>query len=116
MRTELVQSALDMAVARRRPEAGLVHHTDHAGQYTALTFGHELRKHGIEPSMGRVKTCYDNAVAESFFATLQKDLVNRCSLPPATTLRQRSSSSSKSGTTTTGCTAPSATNHLQNTS
>ena len=81
MRTELVQSALDMAVARRRPEAGLVHHTDHGSQYTALTFGHQLRKHGIEPSMGRVKTCYDNAVAESFFATLKKDLVNRCSWP-----------------------------------
>ena len=46
MRTELVQSALDMAVARRRPEAGLVHQTDHGSQYTALTFGHQLRKHG----------------------------------------------------------------------
>jgi transposase InsO family protein len=81
MRSELVQDALDMAVARRRPAAGLVHHTDHGSQYTALTFGHELRKHGIEPSMGRVRTCYDNAVAESFFATLKKDLVNRYSWP-----------------------------------
>lgn len=81
MRTELVQHALDMAVARRRPAAGLVHHTDHGSQYTALTFGAELRKHDIEASMGRVRTCYDNAVAESFFATLKKDLINRYSWP-----------------------------------
>ena len=81
MRTELVQDALDMAVARRRPPAGLVHHTDHGSQYTALTFGHELRKHKIDPSMGRVKTCYDNAVAESFFATLKKEKTNRWSWP-----------------------------------
>jgi transposase InsO family protein len=59
MRSELVQDALDMAIIRRHPAAGLVHHTDHGSQYTALTFGHELRRHGIEPSMGRVKTCYD---------------------------------------------------------
>lgn len=81
MRAELVQDALDMAVGRRRPAPGLVHHTDHGSQYTALTFGAELRRHGIEPSMGRVKTCYDNAVAESFFATLKKDLVNRYAWP-----------------------------------
>jgi putative transposase len=81
MRAELVQDALDMAVTRRRPAAGLVHHTDHGSQYTALTFGAELRRLGIEPSMGRVRTCYDNAVAESFFATLKKDLVNRYSWP-----------------------------------
>lgn len=81
MRTELVQDALDMAITRRRPAAGLIHHTDHGSQYTALTFGAELRKHKIEASMGRVKTCYDNAAAESFFATLKKDLVNRYSWP-----------------------------------
>ncbi len=65
-------NALDMAIARRRPVAGLVHHTDHASQYAALTFGAELRKHKIEASMGRVRTCYDNAAAESFFATLRR--------------------------------------------
>lgn len=81
MRTELVQSALDMAVKRRRPDPGLVHHTDHGSQYTALAFGHELKKHKIDPSMGRVKTCYDNAVAESFFSTLKKELVSRWSWP-----------------------------------
>ncbi|MBC7596745.1 MAG: transposase [Kineosporiaceae bacterium] len=52
-----------------------------SAQYTALTFGAELRKHKIEASMGRVKTCYDNAAAESFFATLKNDLVNRYSWP-----------------------------------
>ena len=52
-----------------------------SSQYTALTFGAELRKHEIEASMGRGKTCYDNAVAESFFATLKKDLINRYSWP-----------------------------------
>ncbi len=77
MRTDLVQDALDMAIARRRPVAGRLHHTDHASQYAALTFGVELRKHKIEASMGRVRTCYDNAAAESFFATLKKDLINR---------------------------------------
>lgn len=70
-----------MAISRRRPAAGLVHHTDHGSQYTALTFGAELRKHEIEASMGRVKTCYDNAVAESFFATLKKDRLNRYAWP-----------------------------------
>jgi putative transposase len=70
-----------MAVSRRKPHAGLVHRTDHGSQYTALTVGHQLRKHGIEPSMGRVKTCCDNAVAESFFATLKKELINRSSWP-----------------------------------
>jgi len=49
MRAELVQDALDMAVSRRRPADGLIHHTDHRSQYTALTFGAELRRHGIKP-------------------------------------------------------------------
>lgn len=81
MRSELVQDALDMAVDRRRPKPGLVHHSDHGTQYTALTFGHELKKHGIDSSMGRVRTCFDNAVAESFFATLKKERINRYSWP-----------------------------------
>jgi putative transposase len=81
LRTELVQDALDMAVDRRQPKPGLVHHSDHGTQYTALTFGHELKKYGIDPSMGRVRTCYDNAVAESFFATLKKERLNRYSWP-----------------------------------
>jgi putative transposase len=81
MRTELVQEALDLAVARRNPGPGLVHHSDHGSQYTALTFGHELQKHGIDPSMGRVRTAYDNAVAESFFSTLKRELINRWSWP-----------------------------------
>ncbi len=115
MRTELVQDALDMAVSRRKPDAGLVHHTDHGSQYTALTFGHQLRKHGIEPSMGRVKTCYDNAVAESFFATLKKELITAAPGPPETTPKPPWLTTSRSGTTTSACTAPWDTDHHPNT-
>lgn len=88
MKTSLVQEALDMAVHRRKPPIGLVHHSDHGSQYTALTFGQTLRKYSIEPSMGRVRTCYDNAVAESFFATLKKELTNRFTWPTRHDLHQ----------------------------
>jgi putative transposase len=87
MRAELVISALEMAVAQRRPSSGLVHHSDHGSQYTSYAFGKKLRDAGILPSMGRVRTCYDNAVAESFFATLKKDLINRRSWPTLDELR-----------------------------
>jgi putative transposase len=61
MRAELVTAALDMAVARRRPGAGLIHHSDHGSQYTSLAFGRRLRETGIAASMGSVGDCYDNA-------------------------------------------------------
>jgi putative transposase len=77
MRTELVTAALDMAVARRRPGAGLVHHSDHGSQYTSLAFGRRLRESGIAASMGSVGDCFDNALAESFFATLETELTDR---------------------------------------
>jgi putative transposase len=77
MRTELVTAALDMALARRQPGPGLVHHSDHGSQYTSLAFGQRLRASGIAASMGSTGDCYDNAMAESFFATLEKDLVDR---------------------------------------
>jgi putative transposase len=77
MRTELVTAALDMAVARRRPGEGLVHHSDHGSQYTSLAFGRRLRESGIAASMGSVGDCYDNAMAESFFATLETELIDR---------------------------------------
>ena len=77
MRTELVLAALDMAVARRRPGADLVHHSDHGTQYTSLAFGRRLRESGIAASMGSVGDCYDNALAESFFATLETELIDR---------------------------------------
>lgn len=81
MRAELVIEAFEMAVANRLPAKGLVHHSDHGSQYTSYVFGKTLRDAGILPSMGRVKTCYDNAVAESFFASMVKDLLSRRTWP-----------------------------------
>ena len=77
MRTELVLEALGMAVWQRRPAPGVVHHSDHGCQYTSLAFGRELRDSGLVPSMGSVADAYDNAVAESFFATLKCELLYR---------------------------------------
>jgi putative transposase len=81
MRSELVVDALHMAVARRRPAPGLIHHSDQGSQYVSLAFGQAARDAGIARSMGSKGDCYDNAVAESFFATLKKELVHRQSWP-----------------------------------
>jgi putative transposase len=81
MRTELVTDALNMAVHRRRPEPGLVHHSDQGSQYVSLGFGQAARDAGIAISMGSKGDAYDNAVAESFFATLKKELIHRRSWP-----------------------------------
>jgi putative transposase len=77
LRTELVLDALDLALATRRPAAGLVHHSDRGCQYTSLAFGRRLAESGLVPSMSRTGNCFDNAVAESFFATLKRELVDR---------------------------------------
>ena len=81
MRTELVVDALEMAVWRRKPSAGLVHHSDRGAQYTAISFGKRLAEVGIVPSMGRTGTALDNAMAESFIATLKTELVHRRGFP-----------------------------------
>ena len=81
MRTELVVDALEMAVWRRGPVAGLVHHSDRGVQYTAISFGKRLEEAGIVPSMGRTGTALDNAMAESFIATLKTELVHRRHFP-----------------------------------
>jgi putative transposase len=81
MRSELVVDALQMAVRRRRPAAGLIHHSDQGSQYVSLAFGQAARDAGIARSMGSKGDCYDNAVAESFFATLKKELVHRQTWP-----------------------------------
>jgi putative transposase len=75
MRKELVVEALEMAVRARRPAAGTVCHSDHGGQFISLTFGQACHDAGIAQSMGAVGSCYDNAVAETFFATLTKELL-----------------------------------------
>jgi len=76
MRQELVLAALDMAAVRRQPIA-VIHHSDHGSQYTSLAFGKRCETFGIRVSMGTVGDCYDNAMAESFFATLECELINR---------------------------------------
>jgi putative transposase len=81
MRAELVVDALQMALHRRRPAPGLVHHSDQGSQFVSLAFGQKARDAGIAVSMGSRGDCYDNAVAESFFATLKKELVHRRSWP-----------------------------------
>jgi putative transposase len=81
LRAELVVDALEMAVARRRPDAGLVHHSDQGSQYTSLVFTRRCRSVGIDVSMGSRGDCFDNAVLESFHATLKKDLIHRRSWP-----------------------------------
>jgi putative transposase len=76
LRTELVLAALDMAVAQRRP-TDVIHHSDQGCQYTSLAFGHRCRDAGVRPSMGSVGDAYDNALCESFFATLECELLDR---------------------------------------
>ena len=76
LRTELVLAALDMALAQRKP-VGVVHHSDHGCQYTSLAFGARCREAGVRPSLGSVGDCYDNAMCESFFATLECELIDR---------------------------------------
>lgn len=77
LRTELVLEALEMAIHHRRPAAGLVHHSDRGCQYTAYAFGRRCREAGIAPSMGSVGDAYDNALCESFFASLECELIDR---------------------------------------
>jgi putative transposase len=81
LRTELVVDALEMAVWRRKPKAGLVHHSDRGTQYTALSFGKKLEEAGIVPSMGRAGSALDNAISESFVSTLKCELVHRRRFP-----------------------------------
>ena len=81
LRAELVDDALAMAIARRRPARGLVHHSDRGSQYTSLVFTRRCRAVGIEVSMGAKGSCFDNAVLESFHATIKKDLIHRRSWP-----------------------------------
>ena len=76
LRTELVLSALEMAVWRRQP-SGVIHHSDQGCQYTSVAFGKRCEESGIKPSTGSVGDCFDNAMAESFFATLECECLDR---------------------------------------
>ena len=82
LRTELVLAALNMALDQRRPERErVIHHSDQGSQYTwsacAIAFGQRCRRAGVRPSTGSVGDCYDNAMCESFFATLECELIGR---------------------------------------
>ena len=76
LRTELVLSALNMAIGQRRAK-GVVHHSDHGTQYTSIEFGLRCKEAKVQPSMGTVGDAYDNAMCESFFATLERELLAR---------------------------------------
>ncbi len=77
LNTEIVLKALDMAVQRRGPAGGVIHHSDQGCQYTSTEFCRHCRDAGVRPSMGSVGDCYDNAMCESFFATLECELLDR---------------------------------------
>ena len=87
LRSELVIDALQMAIARRKPSPGLVHPSDRGVQYTSLSFGKRLEDEGLLPSMGRAGSAYDNALAESFVATLKTELLYRSSWPSRQVVR-----------------------------
>ena len=87
LRTELVMDALHMAILQRHPQ-DVIHHSDQGGQYTSIAFGHRCREAGIRPSMGSVGDCFDNAMCESFFATLECELLDRTSFHTPAEARQ----------------------------
>ena len=78
LRSELVAAALEMAIHRRNPSAGLIQHSDRGAQYTALSFGKKVEEAGIMPSMSRVRSALDNAISESFVSTLKSEIRVSC--------------------------------------
>lgn len=76
MRTSLVTEALDMAITHRKPPAGVIFHSDRGTQYVSAEFAQYCRENNVRRSLGRTGICYDNAVAESFFATYEKELIH----------------------------------------
>ena len=80
LRTQLVLDALNMALAQRRPR-DVIHHSDQGSQYTSIAFGLRCKESGVRPSMGSVGDAYDNALCESFFATLECELLQRRKFP-----------------------------------
>jgi putative transposase len=86
MTAELVLAALNMALQQRKPES-VIHHSDQGSQYTSIAFGERCKKMGVRPSMGTVGDAYDNAMAESFFASLECELIDRKSWQTKTEAR-----------------------------
>jgi putative transposase len=77
LKTELVLDAMNMALTQRQPTTQVVHHSDHGCQYTSVAFGKRCREAGVKPSMGTVGDAFDNAMCESFFASLECELLDR---------------------------------------
>ncbi len=88
LRTELPLAALQQALLVRRPQAGMIHHSDRGVQYASLEYRTELAHHGVLCSMSRKGDCWDNAVVESFFSTLKEELTTRQPLPTKRLARQ----------------------------
>lgn len=88
MRTSLVIEALQMAITHRRPKAGVIFASDRGAQYTSGEFARFCKKNKVRRSMGRVATCFDNAVAESFFATYKKELIHTRPWPSLESLKK----------------------------
>ena len=76
LRIQLVFDVLNMALHQRRP-VSVIHHSDQGSQYTSLAYGQRCKEAGVRPSMGSARDCYDNALWESFFATLECELIDR---------------------------------------
>jgi putative transposase len=87
MRTDLIIDALRMAIIHRNPPPGVIFHSDRGAQYTSTEFRGFCRTNDVRPSVGRTGICYDNAVAESFSATLKKELIHVHPWPDIDTLR-----------------------------
>jgi putative transposase len=110
LRTELVLQALNMALYQRRPEQ-VIHHSDQGTQYTSIQFGLRCKEARVRPSMGSVGDAYDNALCESFFATLECELLDPQRFQNQAEAKMACSTSSRAGTTRTGGIPPSDRSH-----
>jgi putative transposase len=110
LRTELVVDALEMARLRRKP-VGTILHSDRGTQYTSWLFGHRLREAGLMGSMGKVACAYDNALMESFWGSMQIELLDRRCWTSPPSSPTRCSSGSKPSTTPCDATPDSTTGH-----
>ena len=106
LRAELALDALQMALANRQPPPGLIHHSDRGGQYLSAAYIGRLAEHGARSSVGRPGTCWDNAVPESFFATLKLELLHRAVWPTRQHARTAIFHTTSRASTTAGAATP----------
>ncbi len=116
MRAELVVEALEMAVFRRKPAAGLVHHSDQGSQYVSLRFGERCRQAAIRISMGAKASALDTPAASRSSVRSERSSYANARGPPDARRNRRSSNGSRAGTTRAGCTRRSGTSHRTTTS